>query len=90
MDPSIMFGDEPTSGLDAFMAESVVRQLAALAQGGRCVITTIHQPSTDVYGLFSKVRESERLRPFWAASEPECGVRILMHCLLCCGTRSCC
>jgi ABC-type multidrug transport system ATPase subunit len=55
MDPSVLFADEPTSGLDAFMAESVVRQLQTLAQAGRCIISTIHQPSTDVYGLFSKI-----------------------------------
>ena len=56
MDPSVMFADEPTSGLDSFMAESVVRQLHTLAQGGRCIIASIHQPSTDVNQLFSKVR----------------------------------
>ena len=55
MDPSVMFADEPTSGLDAFMAESVVRQLQALAEAGRCILATIHQPSTNVYALFSKV-----------------------------------
>jgi ATP-binding cassette, subfamily G (WHITE), eye pigment precursor transporter len=55
MDPSVLFADEPTSGLDAFMAESVIRQLQTLAQAGRCIISTIHQPSTDVYGLFSKI-----------------------------------
>ena len=51
-----MFADEPISGLDAFMAESVIRQLRTLAEAGRCVFATIHQPSTDVYALFSKVR----------------------------------
>ncbi len=53
---------QPTSGLDAFMAESVVRQLQQLAQSGRCVVATIHQPSSDVYTLFSKVR-APRLVP---------------------------
>ena len=56
MDPSVLFVDEPTSGLDAFMAESIVRQLKQLAQSGRCIVATIHQPSSNVYELFSKVR----------------------------------
>jgi ABC-type lipoprotein export system ATPase subunit len=55
MDPSVLFVDEPTSGLDAFMAESVVRQLQLLAAAGRCVVATIHQPSSNVYELFSKL-----------------------------------
>ena len=54
-DPSVLFVDEPTSGLDAFMAESVVRQLRTLAKSGRSVVVTIHQPSSEVYSLFSKV-----------------------------------
>ncbi|DBA00883.1 TPA: hypothetical protein N0F65_008526 [Lagenidium giganteum] len=50
--PSLLFVDEPTSGLDSFMAETVVLQLQQLARNGRTVIATIHQPSSELYGLF--------------------------------------
>eukprot|EP00920_Eleutheroschizon_duboscqi_P006668 GHVT01015683.1.p1 GENE.GHVT01015683.1~~GHVT01015683.1.p1 ORF type:complete len:829 (-),score=174.20 GHVT01015683.1:844-3330(-) len=53
--PSLLFADEPTSGLDAFMAESVMKILRLLADHGRTVVCTIHQPSSSVFGMFSKV-----------------------------------
>lgn len=53
--PSLLFVDEPTSGLDSFMAETVVLQLQQLARGGRTVIATIHQPSSDLFGLFDQL-----------------------------------
>ncbi|XP_054160066.1 protein white-like [Oppia nitens] len=52
-DPSIMFCDEPTSGLDSFTAFSVVEVLRDMAQSGRTVICTIHQPSSEVFAIFS-------------------------------------
>lgn len=50
--PSLLFVDEPTSGLDSFMAQTVVLQLQQLARDGRTVVATIHQPSSELYGLF--------------------------------------
>lgn len=50
--PSLLFVDEPTSGLDSFMAETVMLQLQQLARGGRTVVATIHQPSSELYTLF--------------------------------------
>ncbi|KAJ3054386.1 hypothetical protein HDU99_007787 [Rhizoclosmatium hyalinum] len=46
--PSILFLDEPTSGLDTFTAFSVVNTLRNLASTGRTIITTIHQPSSEI------------------------------------------
>ncbi|KAK1942573.1 Protein white [Phytophthora citrophthora] len=53
--PSILFVDEPTSGLDSFMAETVTMQLQQIARNGRTVIATIHQPSSEVFGLFDQL-----------------------------------
>ncbi|OQR89011.1 ATP-binding Cassette (ABC) Superfamily [Achlya hypogyna] len=53
--PSLLFADEPTSGLDSVMAESVIQQLRQLAQEGRTVIATIHQPSSELFPLFDKL-----------------------------------
>ena len=52
MNPSIIFLDEPTSGLDSYSAYSLVSNLKDLASTGRTVITTIHQPSSEILGLF--------------------------------------
>ncbi|KAI6197414.1 ABC transporter ATP-binding protein/permease wht-1 [Aphelenchoides besseyi] len=54
--PDFFFCDEPTSGLDAFMATQVANALNKMAKKERkTVITTIHQPSDDVFQLFDKV-----------------------------------
>ena len=54
-DPPLLFCDEPTSGLDSFMAHSVVQVLKGLASKGKTIILTIHQPSSEIYGLFDKL-----------------------------------
>lgn len=54
IDPMILFCDEPTSGLDSFMAKQVVHSLKNLAAKGKTIVTTIHQPSTQVFFMFDK------------------------------------
>jgi ABC-type cobalamin/Fe3+-siderophores transport system ATPase subunit len=53
--PSIIFLDEPTSGLDARAATIVVRALRRIADSGRTVIATIHQPSLAVFEMFDEL-----------------------------------
>lgn len=53
--PSILFCDEPTSGLDSFMAMSVMEAMKNLANQGKCIICTIHQPSSDIFQEFDKL-----------------------------------
>ncbi|KAJ8980924.1 hypothetical protein NQ317_011566, partial [Molorchus minor] len=53
--PSLLFCDEPTSGLDSFMALNVVQVLKTLAQTGKTVVCTIHQPSSELYAMFDKL-----------------------------------
>lgn len=50
-----MFCDEPTSGLDSFMALNVVQVLKHLTESGKTVLTTIHQPSSEIFNLFDKI-----------------------------------
>ena len=53
--PMILFCDEPTTGLDSFMAFSVVEAMRSLANQGRTIICTIHQPSSETFEMFDKL-----------------------------------
>ncbi|XP_043694384.1 ABC transporter G family member 9 [Telopea speciosissima] len=55
INPSLLFLDEPTSGLDSTTAQRIVSTLWELAEGGRTVVMTIHQPSSRLYYMFHKV-----------------------------------
>ena len=50
--PSILFCDEVTTGLDATSAFQLVKTLKYLASKGRTIVTTIHQPRSEIWGLF--------------------------------------
>lgn len=55
-DPSLIFLDEPTTGLDSFTATSVMEILGDLARkDGRTVISTIHQPNSDIFEMFDRL-----------------------------------
>ncbi|KAL1616582.1 hypothetical protein SLS54_008317 [Diplodia seriata] len=48
-------GSEPTTGLDATSAFQLVRTLKNLASKGRTIITTIHQPRSEIWDLFDNL-----------------------------------
>lgn len=50
--PRLLFLDEPTSGLDSASAFFVIQTLRNIALDGRTVISSIHQPSSEVFALF--------------------------------------
>jgi ABC-type multidrug transport system ATPase subunit len=53
--PSVLVLDEVTTGLDSFTAFQLLETLHDLAQRGRTVILSLHQPRSDAFPLFSKL-----------------------------------
>lgn len=58
--PDVLFLDEPTSGLDSASSSALLRTLRAIAHGSaiappRCVIMSLHQPSSDCFRMLDSV-----------------------------------
>lgn len=52
VNPAVLLLDEPLSGLDSQSAFQVATILRELANEGRIVVATIHQPPQEVFELF--------------------------------------
>eukprot|EP01097_Dermamoeba_algensis_P005405 TRINITY_DN3435_c0_g1_i1.p1 TRINITY_DN3435_c0_g1~~TRINITY_DN3435_c0_g1_i1.p1 ORF type:complete len:883 (+),score=240.04 TRINITY_DN3435_c0_g1_i1:368-2650(+) len=50
---SLIFLDEPTSGLDSAAADKVMKVVKKIAEQGRTVVCTIHQPSSKIFSYFT-------------------------------------
>ncbi|KAH7361758.1 ABC transporter [Plectosphaerella cucumerina] len=70
--PSVLFLDEPTTGLDATSAFQLVRTLKNLATKGRTVITTIHQPRSEIWDLFDNLIILTKGSPVYSGAASEC------------------
>ncbi|KAK0187368.1 P-loop containing nucleoside triphosphate hydrolase protein [Armillaria mellea] len=64
--PSVLFLDEPTTGLDATSAFHLVETLKSLAQKGRTVIMTLHQPRSEVFLMLDRVMLLSQGRTLYA------------------------
>lgn len=53
--PDILFLDEPTSGLDSTVALEVMTVVQNITKKNRTCISTIHQPSPEIFSLFDKL-----------------------------------
>ncbi len=66
-DPLVLFLDEPTSGLSSEEALSVMRLLRELADSGKTVILTLHQPSLEAFRLLDNLallsRDANSVQP---------------------------
>lgn len=70
--PSVLFLDEVTTGLDATSAFQLVQTLKALAKQGRTIIVTIHQPRSEIWGLFDRIILLSRGSPLYSGPVSEC------------------
>lgn len=70
--PSVLFLDEPTTGLDATSAHQLVKTLKALASKGRTIITTIHQPRSEIWDLFDNLVILSRGGPVFSGPRNHC------------------
>lgn len=53
--PSVLFLDEPTSGLSSEDALTVLRLLRKLADEGKTILLTVHQPSLEAYRMLDNL-----------------------------------
>ncbi|KAM0584425.1 hypothetical protein ACHAP6_007350 [Verticillium nonalfalfae] len=70
--PSVLFLDEPTTGLDATSAFQLVRTLKSLATKGRTIVTTIHQPRSEIWDLFDNLIILTRGSPVYSGPAKDC------------------
>ncbi|PKS11198.1 hypothetical protein jhhlp_002959 [Lomentospora prolificans] len=70
--PSVLFLDEPTTGLDATSAFQLVKTLKSLAYKGRTVITTIHQPRSEIWDLFDNLIILTKGSPVYSGPMKDC------------------
>lgn len=54
-DPAVLFLDEPTSGLSSEDALMVMKLLRKLADAGKTIVLTVHQPSLEAYRLLDNL-----------------------------------
>lgn len=70
--PSVLFLDEVTTGLDATSAFQLVQTLKALTKQGRTIIVTIHQPRSEIWGLFDRILLLSGGSPLYSGPVSEC------------------
>lgn len=70
--PSVLFLDEVTTGLDATSAFQLIRTLKTLARKGRTIIVTIHQPRSEIWGLFDGLLILTGGSPVYSGSIAKC------------------
>ncbi|KAJ8955186.1 hypothetical protein NQ318_009082 [Aromia moschata] len=54
-DPPVLFCDEPTTGLDSYSAQKLVMMMNRMATNGKTILCTIHQPSSEIFAMFSQM-----------------------------------
>jgi len=53
--PQLLFCDEPTTGLDSYSAQTLVNLMKTMANEGKTIVCTIHQPSSELFDVFHQL-----------------------------------
>lgn len=85
-DPSCLVLDEPTSGLDSNNSLKIMKILKKLAEDGRVIVATIHQPSTLMFQEMDKLMLLGKGRTLFLGTAREIvpymigiGIQVNMH-----------
>lgn len=70
--PDVIFLDEPTSGLDSSISLEVMGAVKAIIGKHRLCVSTIHQPSPEVFELFDKLVVLSAGRLIYSADTKDC------------------
>lgn len=70
--PSVLFLDEVTTGLDATSAFQLIGTLKTLASKGRTIVVTIHQPRSEIWGLFDRIILLTQGSPIYSGPLEDC------------------
>lgn len=70
--PSVLYLDEPTTGLDATSAFQLMRTLRDLARKGRTIISTIHQPRSEIWGMLDGLVILTKGSPVFSGKAMDC------------------
>ena len=70
--PDVIFLDEPTSGLDSSIALEVMSSVKDILGTQRLCVSTIHQPSPEVIGLYDKLVLLSAGRLVFAGNVTDC------------------
>jgi ABC-type multidrug transport system ATPase subunit len=70
--PDVIFLDEPTSGLDSSISLEVMTAVKDIIGKDRLCVSTIHQPSPEVFALFDKLVLLSAGRLVYSADTKDC------------------
>eukprot|EP01039_Chlorochromonas_danica_P003350 gene3350-3673_t len=70
--PDVIFLDEPTSGLDSSISLEVMGAVKDILGSHRLCVSTIHQPSPEVFALFDKLVLLSAGRLVYSADTKDC------------------
>ncbi|KAN0029967.1 hypothetical protein ACTA71_008107 [Dictyostelium dimigraforme] len=78
-DPHLIFLDEPTSGLDSAAALKVMNCVKKIAESGRTVVCTIHQPSQEIFEKFDQLLLLDKGKVIYFGDTGENSSTVIQH-----------
>lgn len=80
-EPSVLFLDEPTSGLSSRDSDNIMDLLKELTLKGKLIFVVIHQPSSDIFKMFSQLLVLDEGGRLIYNGDPVEGVSYFKNCM---------